>query len=88
MLISNKGFILLLACLLSLLVGASARSAPMAVSYNKKYIFASVFKVPLSQIKLTNVRNGATFSIPFPAAMQNLSSYSTMLSVNSIDFEV
>ena len=87
MLISQQG-LFLLACLLSLFIGVSPRSAPMAVSYNRKYIFASVFKVPLSQIKLTNVRNGANFTIPFPAAMQNLSSYSTMLSVNSIDFEV
>ena len=86
MLISKKGLILL-ACLLSLFVGASARSAPMAVSYNRKYIFASVFKVPLSQIKITNVRNGANFSIPFPAAMQSLSSYSTMLTINSVNFE-
>ena len=83
---SNQHIFLLLACLFLLLLGVSPRSAPMAVSYNRKYIFASVFKVPLSQIKITNVRNGAKFTIPFPAPMQNLSSYSTMLSINSIDF--
>ena len=82
---SNQHIFLLLACLF-LLLGVSPRSAPMVVSYNRKYIYASVFKVPLSQIKITNVRNGAKFTIPFPAPMQNLSSYSTMLSINSIDF--
>ena len=87
---SRQGLLLLLITLLALSLGISARSAPMEASYNNKYIYTSVFKVPVSGIIIdsNSLRSKAEYSIPFPVALKNLSHSSIALSLGSVKLEM
>ena len=62
----------------------------MEASYNNKYIYTSVFKVPVSGIIIDSnkLRSKAEYSIPFPVALKKLSHSSIALSLGSVKLEM